>query len=406
MNEGFEFDFETVIDRVGQDAIAVEAVSDEPTGFAPMKPETGFDFLPMWVADMNFATAPDIMTHIIQRTQHPLFGYFSPKDEYYDGIIRWQSRRNGVTGLKPEHIGYENGVLGGLVSVLRAMGTPGDEVLLHSPTYVGFTGSIEAAGWRIVHSPLRRDEQGIWRMDFDDMERKLKERHIHLAVFCSPHNPCGRVWERWELEQAMALYQKYDVTVISDEIWSDIILAGHKHIPTQSVSEDARQRTVALYAPSKTFNLAGLVGSYHIIYNDSLRDRVRRASAATHYNSMNVLSMHALIGAYQDSGYRWLDELCRVLTANVQLAYNYFRALPGVTVSQPQGTYMLFVDFEGWCREHHLTMDQLLQAGWRVGIGWQDGRPFHGEWCIRINLALPTARVKEALDRMQKYVFC
>ena len=204
----------------------------------------------------------------------------------------------------------------------------------------------------------------------------------------------------------MALYQKYDVTVISDEIWSDIILAGHKHIPTQSVSEDARQRTVALYAPSKTFNLAGLVGSYHIIYNDSLRDRVRRASAATHYNSMNVLSMHALIGAYQDSGYRWLDELCRVLTANVQLAYNYFRALPGVTVSQPQGTYMLFVDFEGWCREHHLTMDQLLQAGWRVGIGWQDGRPFHGEWCIRINLALPTARVKEALDRMQKYVFC
>ena len=399
-----KYDFETVIDRAGRDAIAVEAIGDEPMGNAPMKPEEGFDFIPMWVADMNFATAPEITEHIIRRAQHPLFGYFEPREEYYSGIIRWQSTRNGVTGLRPEHIGYENGVLGGLVSVLRAMGTPGDEVLLHSPTYVGFTGSIQAAGFRIVHSPLRKDENGVWRMDFADMERRLRDGHIHLAVFCSPHNPCGRVWERREIEQAMALYQKYDVTVISDEIWSDIILGGHKHIPTQSVSEDARNRTVALYAPSKTFNLAGLVGSYHIIYNDSLRDRVRRASAATHYNSMNVLSMHALIGAYQDSGYEWCDELCRVLTNNVRLAVDYLRTVPGVTVSEPQGTYMLFVDFEGWCRAHGLTMDELLRSGWRVGVGWQDGRPFHGEWCIRINLALPESRVREAIRRLQTYV--
>ena len=136
-------------------------------------------------------------------------------------------------------------------------------------------------------------------MDFEDMEKKIVKNRIHAAVFCSPHNPCGRVWERWEIEKAMELYKKYDVFVISDEIWSDLILEGHKHIPTQSVSEDARNRTVAMYAPSKTFNLAGLVGSYHIIYNTWLRERVLKESSLSHYNAMNVLSMHALVGAYK-----------------------------------------------------------------------------------------------------------
>ena len=401
-----KYDFTSIIDRHGWDALAVEGLSDTPGGFAPMKPEAGFDFLPMWVADMNFATVPTIVEAIQKRAAHPLFGYYSPTDAYYDRIIRWQEKRNGVTGLKPEHIGYENGVLGGLVSALNALGTPGEEVLLHSPTYVGFTGSITNAGYRIVHSPMVKDAEGVWRIDFEDMEEKLRSHKIHLAVFCNPHNPCGRVWERWELEKVMALYQKYDVSVISDEIWSDIILKGHKHIPTQSVSEDARNRTVALYAPSKTFNLAGLVGSYHIIYNDTLRDRVMAASSRSHYNSMNVLSMHALIGAYQPEGYEWLDELCEVLTGNVRYAVDFIRGeLTGVTLSEPQGTYMLFLDCEGWCKAHGKTMDELLQAGWRVGIGWQDGRPFHGEYAIRLNLALPLSQVKEACRRMKEYVF-
>ena len=135
-----------------------------------------------------------------------------------------------------------------------------------------------------------QDENGIWRMDYADMEKHLAEEHIHAAILCSPHNPCGRVWERWELEKAMELYKKYNVYVVSDEIWSDIILSGHRHIPTQSISEDARMRTAALYAPSKTFNLAGLIGSYHIVYNPWWRDRIKKESSLCHYNSMNVLS--------------------------------------------------------------------------------------------------------------------
>ena len=255
-----------------------------------------------------------------------------------------------MTGLTAECISYENGVLGGVISALTAFAAPGDAVLLHSPTYIGFTNSITDNGYHIVHSPLKLDSDGIWRMDFEDMEKKIRKNHIHVAVFCSPHNPCGRVWERWEIEKAMEVYKRNDCVVISDEIWSDIILEGYHHIPTQSVSEDARNRTAALYAPSKTFNLAGLVGSYHIIYNPYLRDRVSSKSKKSHYNSMNVLSMHALLGAYKPEGYEWVDELCSVITGNVNYACDFIeKNFEGVTVSKPQGTYMLFLDCQKWC---------------------------------------------------------
>lgn len=295
------YDFTSIMDRHGKDSIAVDGLGQ--LGFSPDPPKEGFDVIPMWIADMNFPTVPTVPEAIIERAKHPAYGYFSPTDEYFDAIIRWQSTRNGVTGLTREAIGYENGVLGGVISALTAFAAPGDAVLLHSSTYIGFTMSIENNGYRIVHSPLTRDADGVWRMDFDDMDRKIKENNIHVAVFCSPHNPCGRVWERWEIEQAMEVYRRNDCLVISDEIWSDLTLGNHQHIPTQSVSEDARNRTAAFYAPSKTFNLAGLIGSYHIIYNKYLRDRIGAKSSKSHYNEMNVLSMHALIGAYQPEGY-------------------------------------------------------------------------------------------------------
>ena len=396
-----KYDFTSIMDRKGRDSIAADRIPI-PGGIVG----EGFDPIPMWVADMNFPTVPTVQEAILQRTQHPAFGYFEPSQEYFDAIIRWQETRNGVAGLTRDCIGYENGVLGGVVSALNVLCSRGDKVLVHSPTYIGFTASLENNGYQIVHSPLVLDGGGVWRMDFADMERKIVEHHIHTAIFCSPHNPCGRVWEREELEQVMELYRKHDVFVISDEIWSDILLYGHKHIPTQSVSQDARSRTVAMYAPSKTFNLAGLVGSYHIIYDPWLRERFRKESSLSHYNSMNVLSMHALIGAYRPEGYQWVDELCQVLTGNVDFAYGFIKErFQGVEVSRPQGTYMLFLDCTQWCRAHGQTIDQLQRAGVAVGVIWQDGRPFHGPCHIRMNLALPLSRVEEAFRRLKEYVF-
>ena len=398
-----KYDFVSIMDRHGKDAIAVDGLGK---GWAPGNPKDGFDAIPMWVADMNFPTAPPICEAIIARASHPAFGYFSTKQEYYDAIIKWHKERNGVTGLLPEHIGYENGVLGGLLSALGTFCSKGDNVLVHNPAYIGFTSSLKNSGYNAVFSQLVQDENGIWRMDFDDMEKKISENNIHAAIFCSPHNPTGRVWERWEIEKAMAIYEKYDVYVVADEIWSDIILNGNKHIPTQSVSDDAKNRTVALYAPSKTFNLAGLIGSYHIVYNKRLHDRLKKESSLSHYNSMNVLSMHALIGAYSDEGHEWVNELCSVLSDNVNYACEYINTrFKGVSVVKPEGTYMIFMDCKEWLESHGKDLQTLLTAGWDVGVAWQDGTHHGGTTHIRVNLALPLSRVKEAFRRMDEYVF-
>lgn len=398
-----KYDFESIIDRRGKDADAIDVL---PCHWGEVEVRDGLDYIPMWVADMNFATVPTVTEAIIERAKHPTYGYFSPRDEYYDSIISWHRDVKGDDSLTRESIGYENGVLGGVATALHVLCSQGDNVLVHSPTYVGFTGVLKNNGYHIVHSPLVRDENGVWRMDFDDMEKKIEENHIHAAIFCSPHNPTGRVWERWEIEKAMEIYRKHDVYVISDEIWSDLITKG-RHIPTQTVSSDAQQRTVALYAPSKTFNLAGLVGSYHVVHNRWLRERMLKESSLGHYNSMNLLSMYALIGAYSPEGREWLGELREVIGANLDYACEFIRDnFEGVKVTRPEGTYMLFIDCKDFCLKNGLTLKELLFKGFEAGVFWQNGEDFNLEYSIRMNLALPLSRVKEAFDRLKKYVFC
>lgn len=396
-----KYDFSTVIDRCGHDALAVDA---HPYMNVEVKKDVSL--IPMWIADMCFPTAPSVIDAINERLRHPIFGYYAPSEEYYNSIIRWQSTQNGVVGLKKENIMYENGVLGGLASAVRALTDDGDAILLHSPCYTGFLSTLANFDRKAVFSDLIRDENGIWRMDYEDMDRKIRENNVKLAIFCSPHNPSGRVWEREEILAATEIFRKNDIRVISDEIWSDLVLFSNRHIPTQSVSEDARMRTFALYAPSKTFNLAGLVGSYSVTYNDEMRERVKKAENQTHYNSMNVLSMHALIGAYGDGGREWLCELREVLGKNVDYALEFISSnFPGVEVARPQGTYLIYLDCTKWCREHNMTLDELHAAGVREGVLWQDGRPFLRDNSIRMNLALPHELIVEAFERLKKYVF-
>ena len=197
-----------------------------------------------------------------------------------------------------------------------------------------------------------------------------------------------------------------DCTVISDEIWSDIILPGHTHIPTQSVSDDARRRTIALYAPSKTFSLAGLVGSYHIVYNKYLRDRLVRASELTHYNEQNVLSVHSLIGGFSAEGEEWVDEMIKVIDRNLSYAVDFIeKNFEGVRVMKPQGTYMLYLDCGDWCRTHGVSIEELQRRGVKCGVIWQNGEDFCMKDTIRMNLALPMTRLTEAMERLKKYAF-
>ena len=396
-----EFDFTTILDRHGRDSLAADKIP-----FEDVSVEEGFSTIPMWVADMSFPAGPFVVDAIRERLEMPNFGYFAPPEEYYDAIIRWHRERKGDSSLTKESIGYENGVLGGVRSAVCAFSAPGESILVHSPTYVGFTGTLNGLGRKMVFSELKRDEAGIWRMDYEDMDRQLRENHIHLAIFCSPHNPCGRVWERWEIEKAMEVYAANDCLVISDEIWSDIIMPGYRHIPTQTVSEDAKNRTVAFYAPSKTFSLAGLVGSYHVIHNPILRDRVCFEGASTHYNDMNVLSMHALIGAYSEAGERWTDEMISVIDGNLAYACSFIgENFPGVEVMRPQGTYMLFLDCAQWCAGHGVSISELQKRGVRKGVVWQNGEAFFRKDSIRMNLALPFSLECEAFERLKRFAF-
>ena len=175
---------------------------------------------------------------------------------------------------------------------------------------------------------------------------------------------------------------------------------GNTHIPFHTISDDARQRTVTLGAASKTFNLAGLIGSYDIVFNERLHERLFAQGKSSYYNDMNVLSMHALIGGYSEEGAAWVDELCQVLSGNVSLMCDFIDATPGLEAYRPQGTYMIFVDCSEWCAAHGRTIDELERALWDVGVAVQDGRMFHGPCHIRINVALPKAKVEEAIARM------
>ena len=394
------YDFETVLNRRGTNSVATDIIPFD------IQPEEGVDPIPMWIADMAFPVAPPVLDAMRSRLDVPTLGYYRLSDEYFEAICSWQHRRHGVEGLEKDHVGYENGVLGGVASAVQAFTTPGEKILVHSPTYVGFTHTIENLGRVLVHSPLVRDDAGIWRMDYDDMDAKIRENGIHLVVFCSPHNPSGRVWEREELELATELFRKHGCLVISDEIWSDIIMPGYRHIPTQSISEDARERTMAFYAPSKTFSLAGLVGSYHIVYNRYVRERLVRQSEQSHYNSCSVLSMHALIGAYSPEGEEWAEQMILAIERNFEYACGFIeKHFPGVKVMRPQGTYMLFLDCHDWCAAHGVTIGELQRRGVRAGVIWQNGEDFVWPETIRMNLALPLSRLQTAMERLEKYAF-
>ena len=411
--DSFKYDFISIMDRRGRDAYAVDGVGKNRWQIEPQPPKNGFDFIPMWVADMNFPTCPAVTDAIIERAKHPAFGYFEISDEYYESIIRWrQSSPSDGAGIIPhrdlqrEHIGYENGVHGFVTSAVRVLTRPGESILLHSPNYVGFRSDTWAQGRKCEFSPLKMDAQGIWRMDLDDMARRIEENDIHVMIFCSPQNPSGRVWERSELEAMMEMLEAHSVDVICDELWADLTFEGHPHTPLQDVSPYAREHVLAAYAPSKTFNIAGLIGSYHIIYNDELRKQVTEQGSLTNYNEINVLSMHALTGGYSETGREWLNELNRTLEGNGTFALDYIRQnLPGIKAAKPQGTYMMWLDLAEYLETSGKSLDEVLHAGWDVGVGWQSGVLFEGPTHIRLNLASPLSRIQEAFRRMKEYVF-
>ena len=361
------------------------------------------DLLPMWIADMDLCTAQPILDAIDARNRQAIFGYTSRPDSYFEAVCQWQEKRNGWRP-DPKKCVFSLGVVPTLCTCVREFSQPGDEVLFLTPVYGEFFDSVENWGRKCLTVPLV-EKDNVYTLDFEAFEKAL-QRRPPLFILCHPHNPVGKVWTEEELRRMGELCVQYGTLIISDEIHSDLMLFGHKHIPIASLGGKIGENTITCTSATKTFNLAGLVGSYHIIYNPWLRERVEKESSLCCYNEMNVLSMHALTAAYSPEGAEWLDELRQVLSGNVDFACKFIaERFQGVRVSRPQGTYMLFLDCTDWCAAHGKTIGELERLGWDVGVAWQDGRMFHGPCHLRINLALPLSRVQEAFDRLNKYVF-
>ncbi len=389
--------FDKVWDRWGNDALKWDMLKMEGSPFYTDVSKE--EALPMWVADMDFATAPSVVKALQERVDHPLYGYFMLPDRYINAVASWQKTHFGTEGLKRENIMYQNSVLGGIATFIYAYSQPGDNILVNSATYTGFQGTVKNAGRFLVYSDLKQDEEGIYRLDLADMEEKIIKNNISLYIFCSPHNPTGRVWTFEEIQAVVDLCKKHNVFILSDEIWADFIMEkGKKHIPTQSISQDAKKLAIGLYAPSKTFNLAGLVGAYSIIHCPVMNKKIAKVAASSHYNMLNVLSVHALIGAYE-GGSEYVKVMNEYIRENQEELYDFFtNKCTGVKTHLPEGTYLMWVDI----KDTGMNMDDVLAKLKEVGIIVNDGRTFHGQTHLRFNCACPNIYIKKVIQKLSK----
>ena len=352
---------------------------------------------PMWIADMDFAVPDCVLDEIRARLEHPVFGYSDPDPRFAQAVIQWAQDRHGITDLQPEYIRCQNSALGGVVTAIQTLTQPGDPVLVHLPNYNGFTKAISDAGRRLVGSPLVQDKNGIFRIDLEDMDRRIQEEHIKCLIFCSPHNPTGRVWTREEIEAVCRLCEKRGVFLISDEVWSDFVFAPAQHISTTQVSPYAHEHTITLNGASKTFNLAGLHASYSIVYSGELRRVYHKLSDASHCNAPNTLSLAALIGAYT-GGRAYVDELVSYIRRNMELVHSFIgREVPNVRSYLPEGTYTMWLDFTATGRSEEENSRRMGAEGLVIN----PASDYNGNNWFRMNTACPRSLVEQALQQLK-----
>lgn len=357
--------------------------------------------LPLWVADMDFKVAPEITQEIEKRVAHGIFGYSEVKEEYFEAVAAWMVQKHGWR-VKEDWLVKTPGVVFALAMAVQAFTEPGDAVIIQQPVYYPFSEVIADNGRRIVDNTLELKEDGKYHINFEDFEQKVKENHVKLFLLCSPHNPVGRVWTKEELKKIAAICRKYDVIVVSDEIHEDFVFNG-KHQVFADLSEDAKNRTITCTAPSKTFNLAGLQVSNIWIANPTLREKFKKQIAAAGYSQLNTLGLTACEAAYRYGG-EWHAELLGYLKSNLNFLREFLQTrLPEVKLIEPEGTYLVWLDFGslGLTEEQR---EELLTK--KAGIWLDSGAIFGaaGEGFERINIACPRSILKDALERIERAV--
>lgn len=384
------YDFETVIDRTGTGAAKwdsmLQANPDVPAGIPPFS-----------VADLDLRLAPEITEGLREHLQGAVLGYTMATDAYWDAVTGWFRNRHGWT-VDRDHIRLAPGVVPAFYTAIRAVTQPGDGVILQTPAYYPFFGAIENNDRVVVRNPLvQRD--GRWRIDLDDLAEKAADPRTTALLFCSPHNPTGRVWERDELEQVWRIARENDLTVISDEIHFDLVMPGHAHTVFSTLGDDAAARTIVCTAPSKTFNLAGMSTSNIVIADDDLRERYSVEQARTGFFTLNALGFEACRLAYTKAE-GWLSGLIELVHGNHQLVRAFLaERMPEVVVHDLEGTYLQWMDF----RALGLPPEELQRIHEKEApVFFDEGAMFgpEGEGFERMNLAAPRHAIEAALQRL------
>lgn len=379
-----KYDFDEIIPRRGTNSYKWDSAQE--------------DVLPMWVADMDFRTAPAIVEALRKRVEHGIFGYTKVPSAYYEAIIGWFAHRHGWQ-IGKDWIIYTSGVVPALSAVIKALTVPGDRVLVQTPVYNCFFSSIRNNSCEMVASPLIYLNE-TYRIDYDDLERKAADPKVKLFLLCNPHNPAGRVWTRRELTRIGEICLQHGVLVIADEIHCELVYQGHIYTPFASISEEFLMHSVTCISPSKAFNLAGLQIANIICADKGMRIKIDKAININEVCDVNPFGVEALIAAYNE-GTEWLEALKHYLSGN----YNYLKAffmeyLPKLPVVMLEGTYLVWVDCTALKRSSKEIADDLLK---KEKLWVNDGGIYGeaGEGFIRINIACPRERLIEGLNKLK-----
>lgn len=381
-----KYNFDQVVERRGTNSLKWDVKDKE---------------LPMWVADMDFCTAPEITETLKKRVEHGVFGYSIIPDKWYHAYMDWWKKRHGLA-IEKEWLVFCTGVIPAISSAVRKLTTPGENILVQTPVYNIFFNSIVNNGRNPVECPLVYSNDQ-YHVDFSDLEEKLSDPQTSMMLLCNPQNPGGKIWERETLQKIGELCSKYHVTVISDEIHCDLTAPGCEYVPFASVSQECRQISITCVAPTKTFNIAGLQTAAVVVPNPNLRHKIWRGLNTDEVAEPNAFAIDAAVAAFT-KGEPWLEQLRTYLWENRLFAQNFIKKeLPKLHPVQSDATYLMWVD----CREitqdaKEFTKYLREKTGLYVSQGGQFGT--NGKTFIRINLACPRSVVEEGMKRLKRAV--
>lgn len=386
------YDFDSPVCRCGSDCIK----------FDRLKENFGrTDLFPLWIADMDFAVAPEIRQTVIERLSQPVLGYFSPADSYWQSIISWAKRRHGAD-IRREEIAFVPGIVRGIAFAVDFFSRPGDKIVIQTPVYHPFRIVPEGTGRQVVMNPLIENtsaEGSFYKMDFEGLERIFVEEKPRMMIVCNPHNPAGIQWTADDLARVCRLAKKYGVIVISDEIHGDLMLDGRRHIPMLMSCDEAADVCITFSAPSKTFNIAGLESSWMVIRSRELRDPFYKWMEVNEFSSPSVVAWAAAEAAY-NHGEPWLDSMLDYLKGNIDYVEKFCaECLPGIRAVRPEASFLVWLDCRGLGLSHDKLIELFIDG---AHLALNDGAMFgpEGSGFMRLNVALPRTELEKCMQAL------